>query len=151
MCPSNLFSLFMLAVIALVAVTLRNRVRDITVQNFSLLGRILTSTDQQFGWTQGVMNGFYKGRKVTMVATFINKGETRTIFIQPQVIPQPQKRFLFNYPRPTPNTQWKGTRVHYNPPGLAKESYYKTYTEEEFRGILEELNTAAHKIESNQI
>jgi len=138
----------MVSVIIIIMITLRNRVRNITVQNFKLLAGLLTSTEQEFGLTQAVLKGFYKGRSVTMIATFLNKGETRTIYIQPQIIPQPQKRFLFNYPRPTPNTQWKGTRVHYSPPGLVKESYYKTYTEEEFRGILEELNAAAHKVES---
>lgn len=117
--------------------------------NSVVLVPLLDDPQEKRTFFRSYVSGFYKGRKFVFISPHFDEGPGQNQYLEPLQVPQPQKWFMLSYPRPTENTRLVGRRVYYSPKGffVPRKSYDRTYTKEEFLGILEELTEAAKKVE----
>ncbi len=151
MCPSTQRFYIMLAVFIAIAYFVYRRMFDVIAENFETLGAMLTGAQRKTTFFSSNLEGYYKSRKVSLSYPHFDKGPHRRLSMEPRNIPIPQKAFMISYPRPTPNTQWKGDKVYYSTRGIfvrSTDSYLKVFASEELVGMLEELSEAAQKVEA---
>jgi hypothetical protein len=154
MCPSMQRLQILFALLAIAAAFVYWRLFQAIAENFAALSVLLTGAERRTTFFSSCLEGLYKGRKVTLAYPHFDKGPNRIFSIEPRAIPVPQGAFLFSYPRPTPNTKWKGDKVVYSSGGFfvrAGDSHFNVYGAEELRLILEELTEAAIKVESGSV
>lgn len=154
MCPSMQRFYILFAIFGIIAAYIYWRLFQAIAENFAMLGVLLAGAERRTTFFSSRLEGLYKGRKVTLIYPHFDKGPNRIFSIEPRAIPVPQKAFLLSYPRPTPNTKWKGDKVVYSSRGFfirASDSHFKVFGVEELRLILEELAEAAQKIEAGVV
>jgi len=90
------------------------------------------------------LEGFYKGRKV-ILNYIMGEHNASGPAMELRHMIKPQKNFLFNYPRPTQNTQLRGNKVWYirYDPFRGGWGNIPVYSDQELREILEELKNSA--------
>lgn len=151
MCPNRLFLyLFFLALSAVMFYIYRRLLACIR-ENLDTVSRLLQAPQREPSFLRAILSGYYKGRKVRIVFPYTDEGSPMVFSIEPRQIPHPQKTFLLSHPRPTSNTQWRGTKVYFSRAGISfrkAQSYYKIYREDELKEIIDELSEAAEKVES---
>jgi hypothetical protein len=150
MCPQTQFMYLAFAAVIIYSVFVYRKLFQVIAANFDTLGALLASSQRKRLFYKDTLTGFYKGRRVEFQCLFFEKGNPRTLSLEPKVIPNRQKKFMLSYPRPTRNTQWKGTKVVYSPAGFFRtsESYYTIYSKDEFVRMLDELSEAAQQVEA---
>lgn len=119
--------------------------------NYEIFTRIVDAPERQDTFFCTYLNGYHKGRKVTLMCPHFDRGDSVEFYAELRNVPRPQGAFLISYPRPTENTIWKGNKVFYSKRGKffrQAQSYYKRYAENELIMMLEELFQAAEIVES---
>jgi len=153
MCPNTFLLYVAIFAAGIFAIYIYRRLFESIEINFITLSGLLQAPQKYSSFLRTYIEGYYKDRKVTLICPHFDEGKSRIFYIEPRRIPTPQKAFLFFYPRPTNNTQWKGRKIYYSPGGAIvrlRESYFAIYSREEYAQILEELTEAADKVESGQ-
>jgi len=116
----------------------------------------VTQMRQGFLGINFTLEGWYKDRKVIYFYRLDSEcnGSDYNLYIEPRYVLSAQRFFTLRYPRPTPNTFLRGNKVFYakcSPlrGGLFNIGGMALFTEEELKGILEELTQAAEQIEKS--
>lgn len=102
------------------------------------------------------LEGWYKDRKVIYFYRLDSEcnGSDYNLYMEPRYVLSMQRFFTLRYPRPTQNTFLRGNKVFYSRcsplrGGLFNIGGMALFTEEELKGILEELTQAAEQIEKS--
>ncbi len=109
-------------------------------QNAVLEAEVISPLLEQSQIKRGIfsvsIDGYYKGRQLRWCYSIDNDGCITRWYIKPMQLAHPQPLFMLRYPKPTTNTQLRGSKIYFN---NAEKFDYQT--------ILDELTESALIIE----
>ena len=158
MCPT-LFNLQILILLVVgVGVYAYKRQVERARINAEVVKSLLKASEMRLGFLgiNFTLEGWYKDRKVAYFYRLDSEcnGSDYNLYIEPRYVLPAQRFFTLGYPRPTSNTSLRGNKVFYSKcsplrGGLFNIGGMALFTEEELKGILEELTQAAEQIEKS--
>ncbi len=158
MCPKNLYHLVLLGFVCIFAVYWLKRQRNRAIQSFSAFSQFLEMPkviSRFFGMTL-CLSGMYQTRKFGWDYNIFHEENELQIYLKPKCSIQ-LKTFMFSYPRPTPKTYMRGSKVYFSMRFL-KGSFLSRLrsadpipllSREDAQHILEELTKSAEIVEKN--